>query len=121
MGWEARAVGCKLCEGSNCKFALHLVETTEIGVAWDAWGVYTALPEGRGSAARSLPRATGSLYTWSSWSGVAGHRGWARGCACARRCSMKSSTQRVGVVEIPCTGGQHMPPMSDTSQTLHTC
>lgn len=79
MGWEARAVGCKLCEGSNCKFALHLVETTEIGVAWDVWGVYTALPEGRGSAARSSPCATGSLYAWSSWSGVVGHRGWARG------------------------------------------
>lgn len=82
MGQEALAVDSKLCEGSKCKFRLHLVETIEIGVVWDVQGVYTALPNGRGRVARFLLYATGSLYTWSLWSGLCPGTVDGRGGAC---------------------------------------
>lgn len=57
-------------------------------------------------------------HVWSSWCGVPRHCARKGGCTHTHRCSGKPGTQRVGEAGMPCAGGQHMPPVSDASQSL---
>lgn len=82
------------------------------GMAWDVQGVNTALPEGRDCVARPFPRATCVvLMVWCAQALCREER--------VHTCTQVwgEAWQCVGEAGMPCAGGQHMPLVSDASQT----
>lgn len=99
--------GVNLIREANASLCYAWLRLEKAGMAWDVRGVNTALPEGRGCVARLV------AHVWSLWCGVPRHGARKRGRRDAARFLVKS----VGEAGMPCAGGQHMPLVSETSQT----
>lgn len=101
--WEALAAGCRLYKGTNCKFVLHLVETTESRNGVGCMGSNHCRAWGQGLCGQAFPRCR----VWCSWSGVPGQCARQRGCTDAHRCSANLARSSGGGWDAECRWPAH--------------